>query len=354
MAELDKQFKNLYFKKKTDESIERKRCKIIYNDSQTNTKSYSFETDSQIWVYYGGDGSKEKPIIDGDQLIKLTIKDKGFDNEYMYVNFINTHIVTKPPNLEEIIRIIKSITKGYNIHKIVLQDDAHFYIDDAETQSVKALYLRALDKTDVNNLSIYSKHNFKPIKSGSIESCVKALRSVKCIDLYKASKEILNILTNINYSTTSVYQIHIQHTNLEVSYTPIKSQELRLKPIFSRYRQNLTQLNQLLTQCDKYYNGDISEFCKIKKASKEEDYVRIHNFLSCLENDVNMNVIIVEGKGDEEKTNSDDTVCDVNKTVDTPTKIPINITKLFNLFYGTFKKIDCLYNLMEMPLKSFE
>ena len=64
-----------------------------------------------------------------------------------------------------------------------------------------------------------------------------------------------------------------------------------------------------------------------------------------------MNVIIVEGEAEDSKKSSDDTVCDVvNKTVETVTKNPINITKIFNLFYGTFKKIDYLYNEMVLDI----
>ena len=100
---------------------------------------------------------------------------------------------------------------------------------------------------------------------------------------------------------------------------------------------------------DKDSNEKIYEFCKIEKRS-EKSYEKSHNFLSCLENDVNMNVIIIEGEEDS-KTSSDHTACDFNKTVETVTKNPINITKLFNLFYGTFKKIDYLYNEMELTLQ---
>lgn len=355
MAEVKEEFQSRYFKKNTDNGEkETKRCKIIYTD--TNTTAYSFENDSQIWVYYGnkdGEGTQENPIIDGDQLVKLTVKKIGRD-EFMYVDFINTHVAKEGVvslKLGEIITIIKSITTIYGINKIMLQDDAHFYLDNSKN-AVKALHLRALDQEKKIKLSIYQTVNFRPIKQDNIESCIISLRNVTCSDLYNASVKILDSLKNINYSTTSVYQINVQHTNLEVSYIPIKAHKLRLGPIFNRYRENLESLNSLLIE-HKNSIRNIYELCKIEKNCKDESiYKKSRDFLSCLENDVNMNVIIVEGKDSEKSPNATD--CDVNKTVDTVTKNPINITKIFNLFYGTFKKLDYLYNEMEMTLESSE
>ena len=353
MAEVSSEFETLYFQKNTSKGeTERKKCKIIYTDTDTNTIAYSFDTDSQIWVYYGNkdrEVTEGNPIIDGDQLVKLTVKDRGSD-KFMYVDFINTHVVENPPKLEEIINIIKSITTQLNIKKIVLQDDAHFYLNNSEN-AVKALHLRALQEKYTDKLSIYQKVGFDPTKQGNIESCVNSLTSITCSDLYKASNKILNSLININYSTTSVYQINVQHTNLEVSYIPIKAHKLRLVPIFNRYRENLEKLNSLLREV-KDEDKPIYNFCEIKKDCNDEKiYKKSHNFLSCLENDVNMNVIIVEGEAEDSKKSSDDTVCDVvNKTVETVTKNPINITKIFNLFYGTFKKIDYLYNEMVLDI----
>ena len=350
MAEVSPKFKDLYFKKNTEnDEKETKKCKIIYIDS--DTVAYSFKTDSQIWVYYGHqdiEGTRENPIIDGDQLVKLTIKNSSSDR-FMYVDFINTHGLKNPPKLEKIIEIIKSITKKVDkkITKIMLQDDAHFYLDNSEN-AVKALHLRALQEKYIDKLSIYQNVEFRPTKQADIKSCLEALRNITCSDLYKACNKILKSLANINYSTTSVYQINVQHTNLEVSYIPIKAHKLRLGPIFNRYRENLNKLLSLFTE-DKDSNEKIYEFCKIEKSS-EKSYEKSHNFLSCLENDVNMNVIIVEGEAEDSKTSSEHTNCDFNKTVETVTKNPINITKIFNLFYGTFKKIDYLYNEMVLDI----
>ena len=356
MAEVRPEFKDLYFKKNTEnDEKETKKCKIIYSD--TNTVAYSFENDSKIWVYYvdkDRQGTEGNPIIDGDQLVKLTVKNSSSER-FMYVDFINTHVAKKEVvslELGEIIRIIKNITTIYGIHKIMLQDDAHFYLSNSEN-AVKALHLRALQKTK-DELSIYQNHKFKPTKEDNIESCLETLRKISCLQLKQSCQQILNSLININYSTTSVYQINVQHTNLEVSYIPIKAHKLRLGPIFNRYRENLNKLNSLFTE-DKDSNEKIYEFCEINKKSQQKDYQKSHNFLSCLENDVNMNVIIVEGEegeeGEEEKS-SDHTACDFNKTVETVTKNPINITKIFNLFYGTFKKLDYLYNEMVLDISS--
>lgn len=350
MVEVSSEFETLYFQKNTSKGeTERKKCKII--DTDTNTIAYSFDTDSQIWVYYGNkdrEVTEGNPIIDGDQLVKLTVKDRGSD-KFMYVDFINTHVVENPPKLEEIINIIKSITTQLNIKKIVLQDDAHFYLNNSEN-AVKALHLRALQEKYTDKLSIYQNVKFRPNKQDNMKSCVEALTNITCNQMYEASRKILDSLININYSTTSVYQINVQHTNLEVSYIPIKAHKLRLGPIFNRYRENLQQLNKLLEEVQNNHKK-IYEFCKIiqkgserEKPSTEKDYERSHNFFSCLENDVNMNVIIVESEGKREDFSEN--VCDVNKTVETVTKNPINITKIFNLFYGTFKKLDYLYNEM--------
>lgn len=351
MAEVSSEFETLFFKKNTDKfEIEKKSCKIIHSDDKT--VAYSFENDNKIWVYYvdkDGEDTKGNPIIDGDQLVKLTVKNSSSD-KFMYVDFINTHVAKKEVvslELGKIIRIIKSITTIYGIHKIMLQDDAHFYLSNSEN-AVKALHLRALQKTK-DELSIYQNHKFKPTKEDNIESCLETLRKISCLQLKQSCQQILNSLININYSTTSVYQINVQHTNLEVSYIPIKAHKLRLGPIFNRYRENLNKLLSLFTE-DKDSNQKIYEFCKINKKSEEKDYKKSHNFLSCLENDVNMNVIIVEGEAEDSKTSSDHTDCDFNKTVETVTKNPINITKIFNLFYGTFKKIDYLYNEMVLDI----
>jgi len=359
MSEVQGEFKDLYFQKNTENSeIEAKSCKIIYSDDKT--KAYLFQSDSQIWVYYTDKQDKEgttkdNAIIDGDQLVKLTIKKRVDD--IMYVDFINTHVVkygVEPLKLGEIIGIIigiiKKITSQFHINKIVLQDDAHFYCGNKSEHAVKALHLRALDKKYKNNLSIYQSHEFRPTKEGDVRSCVEALRSITCSDVYVASHKILESLISINYTTTSVYQIHVQHTDLQVSYTPIKSHKIRLGPIFTRYRENLTKLNDLLEEVKDQTDKPISEFFKIEKDCKDKKaYERSSKLFSCLENDVNMHVIIVEGEAEPEE--SEKNGCDVNKTLDTVTKNPINITKLFNLFYGTFKKLDYLYNEMELTLQ---
>jgi hypothetical protein len=357
MAEVQGEFKDLYFKKNTENSeIEAKSCKIIYSDDKT--KAYLFQSDSQIWVYYTDKQDKEgttkdNAIIDGDQLVKLTIKKRVYD--IMYVDFINTHVVklgVEPLKLGEIIEKIKNITSQFHINKIVLQDDAHFYCGNKSEHAVKALHLRALDKKYINNLSIYQSYNFCPTKEGDVRSCVEALRSITFRHVYVASHKILESLKAINYTTTSVYQIHVQHTDLQVSYTPIKSHKIRLGPIFTRYRENLIKLSNLLGEFKDQANKPIYEFCKIEKNCKEQKvYERSSKFFSYLENDVNMHVIIVEGDPKVELEGQAKVECDVNKPLDTVIKNPINITKLFNLFYGTFKKLDYLYNEMYLTLK---
>lgn len=339
---------SVYFKKKGPVQ-----CEIVHNNPENKVKAYLFDR-NKIWVYHGQSekGTEGNPIEEDTQLVKLTIKGDETD-PYMYVDFINTHVEGRKepcPKLGEIMSIINSITTKLplKISKIMLQDDAHFYCNDKMEYAVKAIYLRALDKDKTDSeLSIYEKYGFTTTKTADIQGCIDALRKITCNHLVTASKNILERLKVINYSTTSVYQIHVDHKDLAISYTPIKAHKLRLGPIFSAYKSNLEQLVTLL--------GDgggellIYDFCKVEKSERDSSKSELlRNILSCLEKDVNMNVIIVEG-GDSE-SNGNRTGCDVN-IVERAGKEVINITKIFNLFYGTFKKLNYLYNEMEASLE---
>jgi len=355
MAEVQGEFKDLYFKKNTENSeIEAKSCKIIRIDN--NVKAYLL-TDNRIWVYYDSNtekGNNDNPIEQDTQLVKLKIKNDGrSNNPYMYIDFINTHVEGQKdqfPKLPEIIGIIKNITKEVDkkITKIMLQDDAHFYCNNEMKYAVKALYLRALDNSkQIGQLSIYETRKFTPTKTANLQGCITALRNIMCSQLKESCIEIIKQIESINYSTTSVYQIHVQHTDLQISYTPIKSHKLRLQPIFSSYKSNLNQLISLLNKDNLVIS--IYDFCKVDKQQQKQEKCELRkNILSCLENDVNMNVIIVEGESRENK--DEYTQCEVN-IVERADKQVINITKLFNLFYGTFKKLNYLYNEMELTLE---
>lgn len=330
-----------FFKKKDGDHMRRDpvSCKIIYSDS--DVKAYLFN-DSQIWVYYGHT-EHTNSVEEDTQLIKLTIKNDSTNKPYMYIDFINTHVTeSQVIKLARIIQIINSITRivDRGIDKIMLQDDAHFYCNNKAEYAVKAVYLRALEPgRETGKLSIYQNYGFQPTKKTEIEGCLKGLRSIKCVDLLADCKYIIETLGSINYSTTSVYQIHVQHTDLQISYTPIKAHKIRLQPIFSSYRSNLNEIITLIEKDGRDPNVSIYDFCKVEKEDDDSCKLR-KNLISCLENHINMNVIIVKGERGGDRSYTD---CDLKIEHDEA----INITKTFNLFYGTFKKLNYLYNEME-------
>jgi hypothetical protein len=344
MSEFKQEFPTVslyFFKKKDDQDTRRDpvSCEIVYSDSEV--KAYLF-SDRQIWVYYGHTQNTTS-VEEDTQLVKLTIKKDSNNKPYMYIDFINTHVTeSKVIKLPRIIQIINSITRivDRSINKIMLQDDAHFYCNNKVEYAVKALYLRALEpERKISKLSIYQKYGFQPTKKTEIEGCLKVLRSIKCVDLISECKYIIQTLGSINYSTTSVYQIHVQNTDLQISYTPIKSQKIRLQPIFSSYRSNLTDLITLLEKDARDLNVSIYDFCKVENEDDDSCILR-KKLISCLENNINMHVIIIKGE-----LNGDQTYTECDVKIDQNESI--NITKTFNLFYGTFKKIGYLYNEME-------
>ncbi len=349
----DHSFRNITYEKK-----EKDVCKIVYD--QDNIKGYFFG--DKIWVYYGStnEGTDQNPMEDNDkQLIYLIIKEDSIHGRYMYIKYINNNIIEQRQHgirLGKIIEIIKTITLLLKINKIILWDDAHFYCNNKKEYAVTSRNLRALDEIKkVEELSIYQKYGFQATKKANIEGCIEAIRSINCTELYTVSKAILDILNILNILdiktiTYSLYKINVDYMTLQISYDTLKISKLKSYPnVFRQYKENLQNLISLLEKKEDGREVSIYQyyinFSEIEQCDKLCELRQA--FLSCLENEVNSYVIIV--KGEESSRKRDDTECDV-KIVQEGETNAINITKIFNLFYGTFKKLNYMYNEMVLNI----
>jgi hypothetical protein len=405
----------------------RRMCKII-KDLPLGVTAYMFQEDSPEGESYIEDvvskfkkinlysvrntGEEDDPINEDFWYIKLTIKeDKETQNPYVYINYIQSVTESEERKYPEvklanIMEIIKRITPIVKCRRIVLQDDAVFPCDNQDKYGLKAMYLRALDttRTDFSKISIYNNHGFTAtkFKSEDLESCIKSLRSLKCRDLLETSEKIKKILTRIDQKEINydIYKMIISPSptnpkeKLDINYTDVK--QTSYSSICREYISNLDKLIVFLNKGEQHLDKSIYEFyqklCNLKQGERDKfqetptccDLRK--DFLACLRNSVNSNVIIVKGsrgkiqQGDKciqldspkSLKNQPDSPTSLKNQLDSfenknehpifqntcsveiPTQYkreqagtPIIITRLFNLFNGTFEKIKNMYTEME-------
>lgn len=313
-------------------------------------------------------------------------------------------------SLNTIFPIIKDIANYLKIKKITLQDDADFPCNQKADYGLKAVYLRALDK-NINiaegkwntpgekKLSIYQSKGFQPskYKTTNITSCIQVLRDIKCGQLKNTCNGLIKILDNIlqKGSNYSIYKIVInakpEHSG-EEDLIPIEYKEIpevNYPSICQNYIKNLKELLSVLPQ-DKESDNSVIYDCYKSLCITEEESVHCcnarGNLLLNLKTSINSNVIIIKGiLGNINK--KEDTCCDskINEiigigefqqpsqpvrsgteplppqpsdlqsqgkshslpTPDIKKPEAIIVTKLFNLFYGTFEKLRHIYHEME-------
>lgn len=307
-------------------------------------------------------------------------------------------------NSENILKIIKKIALACGIHKIVLQDDAMFSCANDLQYGIKAIQLRSLyHGIDIsenwwnigpkNKLSIYQKSGFIPTnyKKTQISGCISAIQKINCSILKRSAIGLKNILSRIgekdeNYSIRRML-IKEGRSDLNITYTTVNS--INYPSICQQYIRNLDSLLEILSECK---NPELSIYdfyqtlCEKDKLVQEtpDCCTKRGKLLSCLKNSSNSYVITINGI--RKQTDIQNTCCDAeddlekdgnlfslpmrraisviqnvkelplkltrsvsDKPVQTkkPTKGPIIITKLFNLFNGTFEKLKYIYFKME-------
>jgi len=248
----------------------------------------------------------------------------------------------------------------------------------------------------------------------SMEGCITALRNVTCDQLKNNAISLKKIISNIrekdeNYRIFSMIVEEERDINLNINYNPVKP--INYSSVCQQYIKNLDSLIKVLGGEDSK-DSDMSiyqyykKFCELdtstnKFIEKDDCCTKRGDLLSCLKNSSNSYVIIIKSsleKQDEpkpKKTECDSTVPEEynveikKKSRSTPptriqrsrsaavvsqipppphlrrvqsekcknhkkpeTKGPIIVTKLFNLFYGTFEKLKYIYHHMELNLDS--
>jgi hypothetical protein len=397
-------------------------CKIIkVNVGSLTVNAYMFKEDSDegvpsqstnvsefkkinVYSVRNTGENEDYPINEDFWYIKLTVKeDKETRNPYVYINYIQSVAENEERKYPEvklptIMDIIKKITTTLPIRRIVLQDDAVFPCDNQDTYGLKAMYLRVLDttKTDFSNISIYNSYGFRAtkFKSEDLQSCIKSLRSLKCRDLLETSEKIRKILTRIDQKEINydIYKMIISPSptnpkeKLDINYTDIK--QTSYSSICREYISNLDKLIAFLNKGEQHIDKSIYEFYQKLCDQKQDEPDKFQetptccnlrkDFLACLRNSVNSNVIIVKGyrgkiqQGDKcidsprslnmnqielqrfESKNESPHMFKNTCSVEIPTQYkreqtgtPIIITRLFNLFNGAFEKIKNMYTEME-------
>jgi len=321
----------------------------------------------------------------------------------MDINYKNRNKLT----LNIIFPIIKEIADTENIKKITLQDDADFPCHEKADYGLKAVYLRALntkikiDERDWNTpgdgkLSIYQSKGFKPTKyiKTNIISCINVLRAITCLQLKNSCKGLIKILDSIlnKGSNYSIYKMVIndrpeyinEQEPIPIEYKEIP--EVNYPSICQNYIKNLKELLSVLPQNEESNNLKIYDCYNILCTENEDkDCCSARgNLLLNLKTSINSNVIIIKGIVGEKSDKRIDTCCDskiYEKKLEQPPKLtrsgtetlpkehsslknqaksqsqptpqtkkpePIIVTKLFNLFYGTFEKLKYIYHDMEL------
>lgn len=310
----------------------------------------------------------------------------------------------------DILEIIKEIAKHYKIYKIVLQDDAEFPCHNELIYGIKALQLRALQIENLEDwnlkgkgkLSIYQSYGYIPTKytNTEITGCIRALQQITCKTLNEASLNLKKLFTRINEKDIryDIYRMLIKEDgyNLKIEYSGVK--QINYSSICQQYIKNLDELIDLLKGSDgnKKIGEFYKEFCqeteetdnKGQRKREETDTCCASRgkLLGCLKNSVNSYVIVI--KGILFSKNEKPTCCDANIEVKEDTSIQtqklqrsssqplirpltellpqrassdgatqptskkdaIIVTKLFNLFNGTFEKLKYIFHHMELHL----
>ena len=262
-------------------------------------------------------------------------------------------------------------------------------------------------KQNEGKLSIYQSQDFKPTKytNTPIKGCIEALQTITCKKLYGVAFSLKKLFIRINEKETD-YEIYKMVINkdedkLKIEYSEVK--ENNYSSICENYIKNLDELINLLDKdkdkddkkIGKFYDEFCDEFDENQKRKENYHCCTLRGkLLGCLKNSVNSYVIVIKGR---QVTNSNkETCCDsklegmnklekfrkidipkptpstsepqqagqqipvvLRRSVSEPTPLntypngPIIVTKLFNLFNGTFEKLKNIFNHMEceVPLE---
>jgi hypothetical protein len=264
-----------------------------------------------------------------------------------------------------------------------------------------------LNKLSIYNRHGYTISKYK---NTEVIGCITALQKITCKLLLKNANNLRKLLIRINEKdmTINIQKMTIkddgtQSHNLKIEYSIVN--EIDHSSICNEYIKNLDELigllnNPQISEGDKI--GDLyDKFCEEKKDGGMDKYKNVSReesddccglrgkLLGCLKNSINSYVIVISGKTSNE--NKDTTCCDSNlkdmnedglkivrKQQSTPvlarrtsteqpqqqttpplpqpsaseplqpaTKTPIIVTKLFNLFSGTFEKLTYIFFHME-------
>ena len=253
-------------------------------------------------------------------------------------------------------------------------------------------------KDDKSKLSIYQRSGFTPVKykKTPITGCIKALQEVTCKTLNNTANQLKKLLTRINDKdiTYAIYKIKIKEEDeLKIEYTEVK--ENNYSSICRDYIRNLDLLINIFSKA--HINMTIYEYYKsiCKEEKQEPTCCKIRgDILGYLRNSINSHVIIIKGINTKEKDDkncygeitpgmkdklkitktststvpvlptgsaSDNETAKVQpiqymtRASSAPPRItvandPIIVTKLFNLFYGTFEKLKYIFFKMELDL----
>jgi hypothetical protein len=255
-----------------------------------------------------------------------------------------------------------------------------------------------------SKLSIYQKSGFTPVKykTTPITGCIQALQKVTCGKLLNVVNQLKKLLTRINEKdiTYDIYKMRIneENDNLKIEYTEVKP--INYSSICRDYHKNLDLLYTTFIKAGtnmtihQYYES----VCKEKKEEPTCCNIR-GDILGYLRNSINSHVIIIKGIKNEEVQEQDNKDCygeitqemkeklkikNTNNPLVLPTRSashtllttvptslpmrrassgphtitepndPIIVTKLFNLFYGTFEKLKYIFFKMELNLPKNE
>ena len=270
---------------------------------------------------------------------------------------------------------------------------------------------------DLNTLSIYNRHGFTISKyqNTDVVGCIQALQEITCQKLKEYAVNLRKLLIRINEKdmTINIQKMTIkdddtQSHDLKIEYSIVN--EIDHSSICEQYIKNLDSLIGLfktdeITGKDKI--GDLyDKFCKEgnknvvdEKINKREtpDCCGLRGkLLGCLRNSINSYVIVISGNKNPSNQNKA-TCCDsnlkdmkddgskifrkkqatpplltrastqpqqqttppipqqsVSEPVELINKTPIIVTKLFNLFSGTFERLTYMFFHMENILPKNE
>lgn len=258
---------------------------------------------------------------------------------------------------------------------------------------------------DTSNLSIYQKHNFRPTKytKTKIQGCIAAVRQITCGQLKTACNNLIKIITSINEkgSNYSIYKMSIKPIDdskdpnqdlLPIEYKEME--EVSYPSICQNYIKNLNELLSILPKDSDDTQTLYNCYKSLCTSEENEECCNSRsNLLLSLKKSINSNVIVIKGIVNKGIVNDDgqkqDNCCEpkisdispsgppgpplptrgtteplpqttsvsrqLRPTQSLPTPEikpprPIIVTKLFNLFYGTFEKLRFIYHEMEYKI----